>query len=441
MRVVMLMSPPPIVARDHTLGAEFGSDSAAAIDATYGFHRWSAAAKYIEVFFEPGGPEYNGAVRAAGIKTVIYLDPNLCSGAFPVGPNAFAGPDCAVLGERAFYHKRGHPELPLTVSSTGTELQKWGNPADATLQAATRAWARKIDREDGGYDLVMIDDAATPQEWWRASWCWGVGTFGGGAYTCKGAPATPPFDSEYSREQWQKGEGALAAAMPLPVIFNGLGSFTAQESEAAIVPEAARGPNAWGGMCENCFYANVDNAHNPFLWTGAILDANLSSVMSVIRSGRNAMVVNDDVTDVVARERALADLMLLYDPDRLYVAGRPCGTVSHIHACAEQSLTFYEPLRGYPDGPAALRTPTGAYAREFAACYDRGKFVGPCAAVVNPDVYASHALPPLTYPYHHTLAIHGTGPCTCYGDSGSVSFDGPAAPANLPKATGYVLFH
>jgi hypothetical protein len=229
--------------------------------------------------------------------------------------------------------------------------------------------------------------------------------------------------------------------MPLPVIFNGLGGFTKSESEAAVASVAATAPNVWGGMCENCFYANQDNAHNPFLWTGPILDANLTSLMRVIGAGRNAMVIDDDVTDPVTRERALADMMLVDDPDHLFVAGRPCGSVSLIHACPEAALTFYAPLGPYPTGPASVATSTGVYAREFAACYDRGSFVGRCAAVVNPDVYASRALPQqLARRYRHRLVLHGTGPCDCYGDSGSVTFDGPPAPATLPKATGYVVF-
>jgi hypothetical protein len=436
----MLTSPPPIVARDHTRGAEFWADTEHALDATYGSRNWRAAARYIDVFFEPGGARYNRAVRSAGIKTGIYLDPNLCSGAFAIGPNRDAGPDCSILGNEAFYHQDGHPELALTVSTTGTQLQKWGNPASTSLQAAARAWAAKIDREDGGYDVIMIDDASTPEEWWGQYWCWGVGTFAGGNYRCAGHEAKPPFTTAYSRGQWQAGEAALAAALQLPVIFNGLGAFAASESDAAVASVAATGANVWGGMCENCFYGNQANAHNPFVWTGPILDANLTSLMRVIGAGRNAIVINDDVSDRVTRERALADMMLVYDPDHLFVAGRPCGNVSLIHACPEQALTFYAPLGPYPSAPSSVVTATGVYAREFAACYDHGRFVGRCAAVVNPDVDNSRSLPTLTHAYHHTLALHGTGPCNCYGDSGSVTFDGAAAPATLPKATGYVLF-
>ncbi len=433
-------SPPAIIVRDHTRGVEFFADSAADVERTFGFHRWRIAARYIDVFFEPGGPQYNQAVRSAGIKTVIYLDPNLCSGAFASGPNRDAGPDCSILGDDAFYHRDGRPEAALTVSSTGTILQKWGNPASPALQAASRDWALKVERSDGAYDLIMIDDASPPPEWWRQSWCWGVGHFAGGEYTCKGQEAAGTFGSDYSRESWQKGEAALAAAMPLPVLFNGIGGFTPSESQAAVASVAADARNVWGGMCENCFYANQGNAHNPFLWTGPILDANLTGAMRVIRAGRNLIVVDDDVSDPVTRERALADMMLFYDPDHLYVAGRACGNVSLIHACPEQSLTFYEPAGPYPAGPASVKTPTGIYAREFAACYDRGRRVGPCAAVVNPDVYASHALPHLAHDYRHTLVLHGTGPCNCYGDSGFLTFDGPPPPARLPKATGFVLF-
>jgi hypothetical protein len=48
--------------------------------------------------------------------------------------------------------------------------------------------------------------------------------------------------------------------------------------------------------------------------------------------------------------------------------------------------------------------------------------------------------PALHHAYAHTLTITGSSLCVCYGDSGSVAFGGPPAPATLPPASGYVLF-
>jgi uncharacterized membrane protein len=424
--------------RTHTLSAEYTTDLPATIDATYGFDNWAAAKPYVDLVFNPWGAAYNAAVRAAGIATGAYIDVNFCSGSFAAGPNRYASPDCSSLPDDGFYAEPGFPDRPLTLSFNGAWIQKVGNPASTTLRAAAVAAVRSQLAAAGPLDVIEIDDANTPDEYYGQGMCWGIGRPAGSSYACSSAPggsAAAPFAASYSRTQWQAGEAGLAAALPLPVVFNGLNGFSTTESEAAAVGPVTTVGNGWGGECDTCFYTqNVGSR------TGAVLDHQLSSLMDVVSAGRNVILLNESVTDVAVRETAVADAMLVYDPDRLYVANQPCGTLSHIHACAEQGLTFYAPLRPYPSGPGALRAPGGTYVREFAACFDRGKPVGPCASVVNPDANASHAMPALTFAYRHTLQLHGSGPCACYGDTGSVAVDGPAPPATLPPAGAVVLF-
>ena len=97
-------------------------------------------------------------------------------------------------------------------------------------------------------------------------------------------------------------------------------------------------------------------------------------------------------------------------------------------------------MLAYPKDSRDLERPGGAMVREFEACYDSGKAVGPCAAVVNPDPDASVALGRLHHVYAHSLRVAGTSLCQCYGDTGSLSLSGPPAPRQLPAASGYVLF-
>jgi hypothetical protein len=431
--------PPDPNVRDHTLSVDYNGDTIAQVNSTFGMSNWSIASHYIDLVMNPWGTSYDAAVRAGGIPTGGYIDPNLCSGSYSVGAGQYPAPDCATLTNDAFYSQPGNPANALTVSYNGTVVQKYGNPSSATLQSAALAAVQNNIAADGPFTLEEIDDAMTPDEYYNPTRCWGIGTPTGSGYSCATAPggtASAPWGSNYSAQSWAQGEAQLAQEMPVPVVLNGLASWAPGETQAAITSTTASGANVWGGECDACFYGTGGSGLGK--WTGALFDANLTSVMAVISAGRNVIVINEEMTDTHVRARALADIMLVYNPNHLYIANVPCGTISHIRACAEQGLTFHRPLNGYPSSPSSLRTSSGLYVREFGACYNLGTLIGPCASVVNPDSGASHPLAGLANTYTHTLVISGTGPCNCYGDSGSVALNGPAVPASLPPGTGYV---
>jgi len=420
-----------------TLAAAF--DSRREIDAAFGWDNFQALAPYLDLVMTGPG-ELNTRVRVAGLKTMLYLDMNLCSGRSGTGANRYAGPDCADWPASAFYTQEGHTDRALTASYNGWILQRIGDPASPEWQARAARALRDFTAHDQ-FELIEIDDATAPDEFYGAL-CWGAGGVGQGRYDCASAPggaAHSPYGARYSRARWQAGEAALARLSPTPVVFNGLHGYDKHESLPAIVEVVLAEPNAWGAMCDTCFYGTA-GLPNPFLWTHPILDVRLNAILQVIGAGKNAVVINGNQRDPSARSRALADIMLAYDPDRLWQWGSACGTVSMIHACPEAALTFYSPYRPYPKSTADLLDKSGNYVREFRACYDAGRSVGPCAAVVNPDLLLPHFSPALHQTYRHRLVIQGTSLCTCYGDSGSLSEDGAALPPIVPPASGYVLF-
>src|SRR5271156_6536204 len=172
---VASVSAPTGSVRNHTLSVEFGSDSAQAINATYGFNNWQVAAQYIDLDMSPGNAVNNAAIRAGGIKTGLYLDPNLCSGSYAIGPNSGAAPNCAPLPDDAFYSESGTPANALTVSYNREIVQKWSNPASPALQAAALSAVQGYMSSEGDFDVIEIDDAATPAEY-GGTMCWGFGT-------------------------------------------------------------------------------------------------------------------------------------------------------------------------------------------------------------------------------------------------------------------------
>jgi hypothetical protein len=424
-------------AHSPTLAAAF--DSRREIDAAYGWGNFRALAPYLDIVMTGPG-ELNSHVRAGGLKTMLYLNLNLCSGRRGVGANRYAGPDCADWPASAFYTQDGHPDRALTASYNGWILQRVGDPGSPEWQTRSGAAFREFTAHDR-FELIEIDDASAPDEFY-GSLCWGAGHVGEGHYDCASAPggeARPPFNARFSRAEWQAGEAALARSAPNPVVYNGLQGYDKHESLPAIVPVVLAAPNAWGAMCDACFYG-IGGHLNPYLFTRPILDVRLDGIMRIIGAGKNVVVINGAQRDPGARARALADIMLAYDPERLWQWGSACGNVSMIHVCPEAALTFYSPYAPYPKSTASVTDASGNYVREFGACYNGGRYVGPCAAVVNPDLFMPHPRPALRNVYRHTLTISGTSLCNCYGDSGSVSQSGGGWPPIIPPASGYVLF-
>lgn len=427
------------VRRTHSPTMAAVNDPRREIDAAFGWDNFRALAPYLDIVVTGPG-SLNTQVRAAGLKTVLYLDPNLCSARRGPGANPYAGPDCSDWAANAFYTEDGYPERALTASYNGSILQRVGDPSSSEWQTRLGAAFREATAHDR-FELIEIDDATAPDEFY-GDLCWGAAKVGEGRYDCANAPggeARAPYNARYSRAAWQAGEAALARFAPNPVIYNGLQGYDKHESLPAIVPVVLAAPNAWGAMCDGCFYG-VGAHPNPYVFTHPILDVRLNGIMRLIGAGKNVVVVNGSQRDPGSRARALAEIMLAYDPDRLWQWGSVCGTVSMIHVCPESALTFYAPYGPYPTSTAAVADPGGNYVREFGACYDAGRPVGPCATVVNPDLVVPHGRPALRHTYRHTLVIAGTSLCNCYGDSGSLSENGPALPPIVLPASGYVLF-
>ena len=426
-------SPPDTVPRDHSLTVVAPNDGAAAYNATFGAGNWTALAPYVDLLVAP-----RTAQVPATMKTARYLDVNLCSNLTGPGKNDYPFPDCSAWPEGAFYAQPGHPERPLSTKSGGI-WQRFGAPSSPQMRALALA---AIDGALHAHDdtLIYLDDATPPDDFY-ADMCWGAPSFEKGTGPCEGAPggrARPPVDG--GAAAWVAGMRQLIDAVPRPVLLNG-----GLASDAAHVPSPetrliATDAHVWGAACDGCFYGNSPVPKNKYLWSGPVLRTRLDGIMHVTGAGKNVVLVDFAVTDPAARRRALADVMLFYEADRTWFWYAACGERSHIQVCPEAALTFYRPLRPYPKDVRDVAAAGGAFVREFAACYDAGKPVGPCATVVNPEPERSVPLPELHGTYAHSLRISGDGLCACYGDTGSLDFDGPAAPATLPAASGFVLF-
>jgi hypothetical protein len=406
------------------------------------------------------------AARAAGIATAFYFDVNHCSGTgspFQTYPNAYAAPDCSTWDKggpstTAFYAQNGVPANILSVGIIGSAgtgvLQQILDPSTSSAQSLTSAAEKAVVLNlsvqwHSKYNAALLDDVNTMDEDSWEAFCWGTGTFRDGAWSCAGSPggsAISPWSSTYSRNKWIAGMETIVGDAPLPQILNGLNGTDPVGGVAYAYPASAQviadSPNAWGGACENCFY---QTSSNHWLVANVVIDHFLNGLMHVISSGKNAIVMNDSQLDPTSRQYAMAISMLAYDPTYMWYFGNPCGQISKVNACPEAALTFYSPYRSYPKSVSDVTLSSGAYMREFAACYSWGQALGPCAAVVNPQPYYTIALPKFnnTYVYTLSLAASKLGPpglCNCFGESNVISVTGKAAPNPMPELSSYVLF-
>jgi hypothetical protein len=420
--------------RHHSLTVMDPDDGAHAYDATFGNGNWKALAPYVDMFV------VSRPVRVPdGMRTALYADAGMCSGTKGPGHNDYAFPDCSDWPADAFYAQPGHSDRLLTARE-GTILQRAGNPAAPVFRHNVLDAIRGALRGADAVDLAYLDDTGPPDEG-DGGLCWGTPSFEPGAHGCDGAPggeAAPPYGPT-ATQGWLNGMRTLIADMPRPVVLNGIGGVP-KDRPSSMVALIAQTPNVWGGVCDGCFYGYQDVPTNKFLWSGPVLRKRLDAAIAVTAAGKNVIMVNAAVTDPAARTRALADIMLAYDPDRTWFWYAVCGQRSRIHVCPEAALSFYKPVHAYPHSAADEEAEGGVLVRAFGACYDAGRPAGPCATVVNPDPYEPHALPQTLHAYAHTLRVSGLSLCVCYGDRGSVDLSGPAPPAQLPPGSGYVLF-
>jgi len=419
-------------------------------------------------------------VRAAGLSSYDYADPNLCSGRTATGgfvagyPNPYAFPDCSEIGDLAAYYTApgGAPahdsvlataQHCTTCNENGAYEQLFVDPSAPAFAAY---WADAIRKRYGSaapFDFLQIDDAAPPPDTVYKGLCWGWSRpVAPNGCASPARNAAQPWGATYSLATWLAGESALAAAPAAAgarVFYNGMGP--ALSNGAAHVSPAAQvaldRSDALGAMCENCMGGTNPNllSDNGGLigYRGATPLFDLIAteiaftnhdpqkvVLYLMRDGDGEPVALGLVAQDMAR------IMLALTPQNVYYRG-PCRNPSFVDACIESALTWSDPYVASSQvaSPYALLADqsggahVGVYYREYRSCAYLGEPIGPCAAVVANDVRRGmrHELPlgMLHNTYTGSLTIdYATQPgfphegslCGCFGDVPStLAFDAP----------------
>jgi hypothetical protein len=406
--------PPPSINQTHVLtfgliGGEHAPQNTSA-------YEYGIAATYAQtapwLTWAATDDRFAARIHAAGMKTTLYVDPHRLSA------NGFPMLHALPTDESAYYHNCDGSRVHT--SYNGTLQQFVGDPASPALQAFFNGYLdTHQNATNHAYDAVWEDDAGPLSEFYQPfvqplPGCW------------------YPGDARYNAAQ-----RAFDAHTHLPVIFENLanhhGSTVSQS--AGLVGS----PNVIAGLLEFCFANGYGGTDARAKEAGEIWSVEENTALQVIAERRMLICYNypsGAATPQAYDQRGyiLASLLLAFDPQET-VMGEAVATPSGVPVEPETAFVPLQPVLPAPQTVDGLRTATGAYAREYRACYLRGTLAGPCAVVVNPS-----PLLPVPFPYRdgytRTLQISGRGVIDGV-DDGKVTFGGP--PGLLVPPRGWVI--
>lgn len=223
--------------------------------------------------------------------------------------------------------------------------------------------------------------------------------------------------------QFIPAEQAMLAAAARPVIINGTDPATTLPSYNGTWIDS---PNVIGDAFEGC-YSNNGGVQGGWRWTG-----NANGMLMAAAHRKLALCMTTSKPTPANRIYQLASLWMVYD--ETYTVAAPLEQFADgLTVVPEYDIVPRQPRTSPTSDVGALRSATGAYVREFAACYQAGASIGPCAAVVNPGSTAV-AMPPLTGTYGKSLALDDK---SAY-NGGQALWTG-SVPAQLPALGAVVL--
>lgn len=412
--VLLLAAAAPQRVPEHvpTFGS-IGAEHARRVPADYEFGigtSYAQAAKWVT--WAATDDRYAAAIHAAGIKTTFYVDPHRISA------NGFPMDHATPSDESAYYHNCDGSRV--RTSYDGKLTQDVGDPASPALNAFFNGYIDAHQRKTGhAYDAVWEDDAGPLSEFYQPfvqplPGCW------------------YPGDDRYDAEQ-----RAFDAHAHLPVIYENLANHHGGTESKSVALVGS--PNVVAGLLEFCF-ANGYGGNDPRAKeSGEIWTVEENTVLDVLAERR--MLVCYNYPSSAATPQAIdqrgyifASLLLTFDPERSVLAEQ-VETPSGVPVEPEAAFVPLDPVVAQPRTIAGLRTATGVYGREYRACYVRGKPIGACAIVVNPN-----PILPLPFPwrgaYSRTLQISGRGVIDGV-DDGRLTFGPP--PPLLVGARGWVI--
>lgn len=327
-------------------------------------------------------------IAPLGVRVLLYTNPNREQPGDPLYGSRDDEYAHTCGGERAMGESAYHGQL-LTDPSSRTLAAMWRRTVDSHTQQAH-------------FDAVFADEAV------------------GAAY----AQQTP---CGFSFDRWLGAETQLFRTLGYPVVYNGLNDFY----NHGVAREIALNRSAAGGMMEEC-YAQLSADHRVGGWEWWATE---QTEIAMAHDRKYFFCYGRDLTPAEqaydSRMYTYASFLLTYDPHTTLL-WEYYKTPSGGHVMPESQLVALNPVK-HVTRVAQLRSSGGVYVREYRKCYLAGRFVGACAAVVNPDS-STHDLG--LRGYRRTLVLQGSG----IFDGGSVSIVRRPPPEDVPPLGAVIAF-
>jgi hypothetical protein len=370
-----------VVTADY-LGSPWGSTSIS----------WAAAAPFLS--WAEVSPANASAIRAAGIKTQLYVDPNRTATTDPMYSSV----------ESEFAHDCSGNRITTLLNGQTLYVM------DVTASTLQQSFAQYTAQYAGSYDAVFEDDSGPLSD-----------------FTYSQFSAMP---CNYSDAAWISGGESLNDASAVPVIANGLSATGTSAISPAI--QLLASSNTIGGAMEGCYASPSIVKATGTYWVN-VEDTELevgdqNKIFECYANGPGSSGTNPD-----ARLYVYASFLLGYNPSTS-VLWEMYSTGTGFNVNPETGLVALDPKVPTPASISSLQQAGGTYGREYQECFLHGQFVGACAVVVNPDAGSPHIFP---FPqYTHTLVLSGGGVL----DGGTVSTTGPPPPEYLAAGEAAIAF-
>jgi hypothetical protein len=312
-------------------------------------------------------------------SSVFYLQPNLiesnqvCSG---YGDAGFA----AAASENWYVHRKGYTDLAhrlvgyRTIDCRGDSAKVPEYLADDSTSGVQSYFRSYVEQHADDWDYLMIDstgwDVIDQAYGPSGGLCpWEAGAF---CTTTEELPTNSSIVAEH---------GAFATALvhkdgsPFKAFTNGIDGYVSQEMSASN--------HYVGGLLENLV---VDEGNpRPSVYAEVLVDmarADATPGAKLVElddgsspSGSAAQIEQRIITTAVA--------WLGYSEGHTIVFANLESKSNNLAVWPEDMIYPAQPLETMSSGPNDIEIAPNAWRREFAACYNDGVAIGPCASIVN----------------------------------------------------------
>lgn len=334
------------------------------------------------------------AYHAAGIKTVLYTDPN----------RTYVGQPMYTNDESTF----AHDCFGARITVGGRRYQTFQmDPRSPDLEPLWANWVYGVLNAGYDYDYIFEDAANN-------------------IHNDSGVPCG------YTESSWTAASNANDTLLGQPIIYNGLGTLADGINNPP--PSLLLNPTTWGGHLEGC-YGNI-TVQNPLPKTDVWRNYETTELTMTTQQKPficRGLSSPPGETAYALRIYQYASFLLTYSLTTSAISEK-FSTPSNLSVFPESTLVALEPLIDLPTSLNKLKTSKWTYGRQYAACYLAGQLIGSCAAVVNAD--NPNAAHPFPWPgvYTHTLVLSGSG----ITDGGTASAAGPPPPDSVPGTSAVI---